>query len=59
MKNLKETLFSINEGIEEKVARKLGNVAVKISESSVRSCTVFGIYEPEIPTELLKEGIEG
>ncbi len=58
MKNFKETLFSINEGIEEKVARKLGNAAVKVSEKAVRGCTMWGIYEPEIPMELLKENSE-
>lgn len=55
MKNMKEKFLS---KIGEKVALKLGQASIRLSERSFSSCFDFFSYEPKISVELLKTTIE-
>lgn len=55
MKNMREQITSTGERLKGKIIDGICEVSIKIGEKSRGRCTSFGIYEPKIPLELLKE----
>lgn len=55
MKSMREQINSTGERLGEKIINGICEASIKIGENARGRCSSFGIYEPKIPIELLKE----
>lgn len=51
MRNMKDKISDFT----EKFADVIGEVSIKISDKACEKCFILGIYEPNVPIEILKE----
>lgn len=58
MRNMRAQLYNMGGKIGMKVVEGLGEASIKISEQAMGKCIIFGIYEPRIPIEMLKENMQ-
>ena len=55
MNTMREQLFS---KLGEKLAGRIGEASVKISDKAIEECIMYGLYEPKIPAEMLKNNMD-
>jgi cyclic lactone autoinducer peptide len=51
---MREQLYEMG----EKIVKGIGEATIKVGEKSVSKCIIFGIYEPKVSIEVLKENIK-
>jgi len=58
MRNMRAQLHNMGGKMGMKIVRGLGEASIKISEQAMGKCIIFGIYEPRISVEMLKENMQ-